>query len=82
MSNIIYLSKHNQKKSQQNKPAGLQVLDADILGYLTTERTTGDVRAHFFLSTASKRLNELLRARKVTMRKDDSDRRKNYWKAV
>jgi hypothetical protein len=70
-SNIINLFEKPESKGEA------KVLDADILGYLLTERTTSEVRDYFMLSTASKRLRELLDAKKVLMRRDGARR---FWK--
>jgi hypothetical protein len=74
----------SREAGKPRKPRKGNVLDADYLGYLQTERSTGDVADYFKVSavTVSNRLGALLKAKKVTMRKDTEDKRKKFWKAA
>jgi hypothetical protein len=67
------------KKAKKQRTAAPKVNDDEILSYLGSETTTGDVAEHFRWSavTVGKRLADLLKAKKVSVRKDGT---RKLWK--
>jgi DNA-binding transcriptional ArsR family regulator len=70
--NTLGLRAGKAKKARKAGKATPKVEDASILAYLDTEKQTSDIAAHVKLSklTIGKRLADLLKANKVTVRKD------------
>jgi predicted HTH transcriptional regulator len=69
------------KTTQTKKASKPKVTDEAIVAYLSSERTTGEVKTHFDFSavTVGKRLADLVKAGTVSMRKEHTSK---FWKKV
>lgn len=58
--------------------------DDEVLAFLSTERTTGEVEkfAGWSGNTTGKKLGAWLEAKAVTMRRDEEDKKRKLWKKV